>query len=88
MKTLHTTESSGDDVTNAIEEEELRDDEGLHQHYGAGSNYRQEADNVANADDVQNDIAWSGQGALEEGHDDLALISVDLVRVSGSQKGY
>lgn len=39
-KRLHTAESSGDDVTNAVEEEEFRDDESLHQHYGAGSNYR------------------------------------------------
>ena len=54
-------------MTNAVEEEELGDDESFHQHDDAGCNDGQETDDVEDAKDIEDNIAWTGQ-ALEDGH--------------------
>ena len=51
-----------------VEEEELRDDEGFDQHDDTRSNHRQKADDVADADHVQDNVAWTSQGAFKKRH--------------------
>ena len=51
-----------------IKEEEFGDLEGLDEHTEACSDNSDEGDDVADADDVEDDVAWAGQRALEEGH--------------------
>ncbi len=56
------------EVADAVEEEEFRDDKGLDKHYGAGGDDGGEPDDVHDAEDVEDYIAWTGQGAFEERH--------------------
>ena len=55
-------------MADAVEEEEFGDHKGLDQHDRAGSNDGDEANYVHDADGVENYVAWTGQGALEERH--------------------
>ena len=52
----------------SIKEEELADHESLDQHDEGCSKDGEQTDDVAHANDVEDDITWPGQGALEEGH--------------------
>ena len=53
---------------NGVKEEEFRDLEGLDQHTEACGDDGDERDDVADSDDVEDDVAWAGQRALEERH--------------------
>ena len=53
---------------NGVEEEEFRDLEGLNQHTEACGDNGDERNDVADSDDVEGDVAWAGQRALEEWH--------------------
>ena len=52
----------------AVEEEELRDDEGFDQHDEAACDDGEKGDYVHHAKDIEDDVAWSSQGAVEERH--------------------
>ena len=53
---------------NGVKEEEFRDLEGLDQHTEACGDNGDERDDVTDSDDVEDDVAWTGQRALEERH--------------------
>lgn len=53
---------------NAVEEEELRDDEGLDEHDGACSDDQDEGYDVPYADCVEDNVARPCQGAFEKRH--------------------
>ena len=61
-------------MADTVEEEELRDDEGLDEHDRAGGDDGQQSDDVEDADDIKDDVAWASQGvagatrAFEERH--------------------
>lgn len=69
-----TGQRGGDNMTDAVEEEELRDDEGLDQHHNASGDDGQERDDIQNADDVEDDVPRTSHGiagavgALEARH--------------------
>ena len=65
---IRTTEKCGHEVADAVEEEELRDDEGFHEHHCAGDDDRCQCNDVQKADYLEHDVSWTGQGALEERH--------------------
>lgn len=51
-----------------VEEEEFRDDEGLDQHDEASCDDGKKGDYIHHADDVEDEVAWTSQGSLEERH--------------------
>jgi len=55
-------------MTDAIEEEELGDDESLDEHGKACCNDCSENDYIASADDIEDDVASAIEGFLEERH--------------------
>lgn len=55
-------------MADGVEEEELGDYKGLDQHDSAGDDDRYEADNVHDADDVENNVARPSQGSFKERH--------------------
>ena len=65
---IRTTEKCGHEVADAVEEEELRDDERFDEHHCAGDDDRCQCNNVQNANYVEHNVSWSSQGALQERH--------------------
>lgn len=63
-----TAQGGGDDMADSVEEEEFGDDEGFDEHREGGDDDGEEADDVHGADDIQDDVAWTSQGFLEERH--------------------
>jgi hypothetical protein len=59
-------------MANAIEEEELGDDQGLDQHDKGCDDDREQADDVHRSDDVEDDIAGAREITLDEAHDEDA----------------
>ena len=57
-----TGEDGGDEMADAVEEEEFGDDEGFHEHGEAGTDAGEEGNDVHGADDVEDDVAWTSQG--------------------------
>lgn len=55
-------------MADGVKEEELGDYKCLNQHDRAGDDNRYQADNVQEADDVENDVAWPSQGSFKERH--------------------
>ncbi len=55
-------------MTAAVKEVELRDHERLDQHDHRGSHDHKQRNDVDAADDVENDVSWASQAALEESH--------------------
>ena len=55
-------------MADTVKEEEFGDDEGLDQHDEASCHDSQKGDYVHHTDGVEDDVAWTGQGFLEEGH--------------------
>ena len=51
-----------------IEEEEFADRERLDNHYNGSSDRREEADDIASSDHVEDSVTWPSQGSFEEGH--------------------
>ena len=61
-------------MADGVEEEEFGDLEGLDQHAEACGDNSDEGDDIADADDVEDDVAWAGQRALEEGHSEYEVV--------------
>ena len=55
-----TARDGGEDVSDSIEEEELRRHRSLNKHDNACSNDCKEANDVHDTDAVEDDVAWSG----------------------------
>ena len=55
-------------MADTVKEEEFGDDKGLDQHDEASCYDRQKGDYVHHTDGVEDDVAWTSQGFLEEGH--------------------
>lgn len=64
---------------NGVEEEEFGDLEGFDQHTEACGDDGDECDDIADADDVEDDVSWAGQRALEERH--FVIVRVSVLRV-------
>lgn len=55
-------------MANAVEKEEFADDECLDQHDEGCCNYREQANNIADSDCIEDCIARTGHGFLEQRH--------------------
>lgn len=55
-------------MAHAVKEEELADNECLDKHDKGSRQHGEKADDVANTNAVEDDVAWTCQGALEERH--------------------
>ena len=55
-------------MADGVEEEELGDDKGLHEHDGARGDDGDKANYVHHTDGVENDIPRTSQGAFDERH--------------------
>ena len=67
---------------NGVKEEEFRYLEGLDQHTEACGDNGDERDDVADSDDVEDDVAWTSQRALEERHfESVSALVLSMVGV-------
>ena len=63
-----TAHTACDKMGDAVEEEEFRDDKGFDQHDEAGGDDGEEGDYIQHTEDVEDDVAWTSQGSVEERH--------------------
>ena len=57
-------------MADCVEKKEFGLNERLYQHREAGNHTGDQDDDVDDSDDIKRNVAWAGQGFLEEGHFD------------------
>ena len=55
-------------MADSVEEKKFADHESLHEHHKGCSEDREKTDYVADANDIEDDVARTSQGAFEEWH--------------------